>query len=180
MPFGQGCHFDWIIVSFAEAGALAIEVAFQFVVENDAERATAGLLDSVCLGVEEAIERGVVFGFPRFDDSVEDRLILGKAVRGTKEPLPCLRETNDPDGSAMGSREGSFDDESLMLKVTQVAFHAGRIASIGMAGEVLGCDDPEGPKVGHGSHFGLAKLKGAAPECVRLGPLLIRGREAFS
>ena len=64
----------------AQQSEIAIQISFDFVVEDDANRAAARALDAGGLFLVEAIEVGIVFRLARFEQAVIDGLVLGQQI----------------------------------------------------------------------------------------------------
>ncbi len=69
---------------------LAIQISFQFVVQNNAHRTATGALDSGRLLLIKAVQSRVVLGFFRFVESVVRGLLFGQTARASKEVVTTL------------------------------------------------------------------------------------------
>ncbi len=65
MPLCEAFHFLRIFSSVTKLRAVPIQIAFQFVVENDAKGLAASLLNALGFRVKEPVEFRIMLGFPR-------------------------------------------------------------------------------------------------------------------
>ena len=63
VPFGDFGLPVWIVLSLSKQCQVAIQILFQFVIENDAERPGSGVLDPRRLFLIEAIQISIVLRF---------------------------------------------------------------------------------------------------------------------
>src|SRR5216684_2412015 len=78
-----------------ERRQVAVQMAFQFIVENDAERAAPGARDPRDFVLVEAVKLSVVFCLAGFYETVVHGLGVGQAGRGPNKSLARLRQSED-------------------------------------------------------------------------------------
>ena len=75
-----------------ERGEFAVQIALQFVVENDAGDTSACCLDALGLRLVQAIEIGIVFCFAGLHEPVIDDLVFRDDARASRKPGSFLRQ----------------------------------------------------------------------------------------
>ena len=90
MSLGKAFDLLRIFLLFSQLRAVAIQIAFQFVIEQNAKGFAVGAFDTGGLCVKEAVEFGVVLGFARFHDAVIEPLLFRNTARVLHQALPCF------------------------------------------------------------------------------------------
>src|SRR5260370_34538659 len=108
----------------SERRQVAVQMAFQFIVENDAERAAPGGRDPRDFVLVEPVELRVVFCLAGFYETVVHGLGVWQAGRVPNKPLARLRQSEDANCISFARRDAFFRQNPLMLQAAHSVLHS--------------------------------------------------------
>ena len=82
----------------SQQGQIVIQIPFEFIVEEHADRAASAALDAGNFLLIEPVEIGVVFDFAGFHQAVVDGLVVGHLIRVLENAMPGFRKGHDTQG----------------------------------------------------------------------------------
>jgi hypothetical protein len=139
---------------------IGVEVAFDLVVQLDADDFAATAFDFIADLVIKAVEFGVVEGFFGFLQSVVGSLVRTKGSAEGESPMAILGERHGANRGKVGIQDGSLSHKPLAAQVPEIVVHARGVAVVSELGEIMDGHDAKLADLGQGVQLGIAKLVG--------------------
>ena len=116
------------------AGQIGVEVAFDLVVQLDADDFAATAFDFIADLVIEPIEFGIVERFFGLLETVVGDLVRTKESAVGESPMAFLGERHGANRGKVGIHDGSLLHKPLAAQVREIVVHAGGVAVVGELG----------------------------------------------
>jgi hypothetical protein len=142
------------------ARQIGVEVAFDLVVQLDADDFAATAFDFIADLVIEAVEFGIVERFFGLLETVVGSLVRTKESAVGEGPMAFLGERHGANWGKVGIHDGSLFHKPLAAQVREIVLHLGGVAVVGELGEITGGHDAKLADLGQGVQLGIAQLVG--------------------
>jgi len=162
MPPGDGLfhRFRALALVLPGAGQIGVEIAFDLIVQLDADDFSATAFYFVADLVIKAVEFGIVERFFGFLQSVVGSLVRTKGSAVGESPMAFLGEGHGANRGKVGIHDGSQFHKSLAAQVRKIVLHARGFVVVGELGEIMDGQDAKLPDLGQSVQLGIAQLVG--------------------
>jgi hypothetical protein len=150
-------HFALVLPGARQIG---VEVAFDLVVQLDADDFAAAAFDFIADLVIKAVQFGIVEGFFRFLQSVVGDLVRTKEPAVGESPMAFLGERHGANRGKVRIHDGTLFHKPMTAQVCEVVLHSRGVAVVGELREITGGNEAKLADLGHGVQLGVAQLVG--------------------